>query len=109
MTHKGWHVVKLQHKIVQMTLNWPWPILQQCQIWSQAFVWEKGETVDCSDSIVACDFKVSKWTFKNTNGQGYMLAFVLDASDSVFLISSSPKLLGWLKPNYIWSLYGIGE
>ena len=33
---------------------------------------------------------------------------VLNASDSVFL-SSPLKLLGWMKPNYIWSLCWVGE
>ena len=33
-------------KIIQsMTLGWPWPILRQCQIWSQAFVWEKVKII----------------------------------------------------------------
>ena len=40
--------------------------------------------------------------FFTTKGQGHLLTFDLDASDSVF--SSSPlKLLCWLKLNYMWS------
>ena len=39
-------------------------------------------------------------TFINTKGQGHLLTFVLDASDSVFL-TLSLKLLGILKTNLL--------
>ena len=42
--------------------------------------------------------------FIDTKDQGHLLTFVLDASESVFLSSSPLKLLGCLKPNYMWSL-----
>ena len=43
-----------------MTLGWPLPILWQSQICSHVlkFVWEKGKTMDFSETIVAYDVKV---------------------------------------------------
>ena len=43
----------------------------------------------------------AKWTLVNTKGQGHLLTFVLDASDSVYFNYSLLKLLSWLKPSYI--------
>ena len=43
-----------------MTLGWHWPILWQGQIWSlNAFVGEKGKTMDFSDTIVVYDLKLA--------------------------------------------------
>ena len=38
--------------IQMMTLGWPWPILLP-----YAFVWEKGKTMDISETIVVYDVK----------------------------------------------------
>ena len=52
---KGWWPWKLvccigylsATKFVQMMmLGWLWPILPQCRIWSPAFIWKKGKTMD---------------------------------------------------------------
>ena len=69
------------------------------------FCMEKRVKREFSDSIVAWFMLSTKWTFINTKGQGYLLA----ASNSVYLTFSPIKLLGWVKPNYMWSLHGIGE
>ena len=43
-----------------MMLGWPWRILWQGQIWSlNAFVWEKGRTMDFSETIVVYDLKLA--------------------------------------------------
>ena len=34
--------------------------LRQCQIWKQAFLWEKVKTVDFSETIAVCDLKVGR-------------------------------------------------
>ena len=39
-----------------MNLGWPWPILQQGQIWSLMLLYgEKGKTMDISETIVVYD------------------------------------------------------
>ena len=44
-----------------MTMGWPWPILRQGQIWSlcYVFLWEKGKTMDFSETIVVYDLKLT--------------------------------------------------
>ena len=56
-----------------------------------AFVWEKGKTMDFSETIVVYDIKLvdavnqmSTRSFKNIKGQGYSLTFVEGHSDSTF-------------------------
>ena len=67
-------------KFIQMTtMGWPWPILQQDQIWSLLFLHgKKGKTMDFSETIVVYDIKLvdtvnqmSTWSFKNIKGQGF--------------------------------------
>ena len=67
------------------------------------FCMGKRQTVDSSDSIVAYDIKVDLWNqlnehFKNMvmNGEGHLLTFIPDASDSVFMPQASKKLVGVL-------------
>ena len=91
----------------------PWLILSYFTVWSN-FVWEKRRSgrlfwFYCSLWHQSWFMQSAKGTFINIKGQGHILAFALYASDSVFLTSLSLKLLGWLKLNYIWSLYGIEE
>ena len=50
---------------------------------------------------------MSTWTFMNIKGQGHSLTFIQDHSDSHFQTSYAQKPLGWLKPNFIWSLHGM--
>ena len=43
-----------------MTLGWSWPILRQGQkLVPLAFVWEKGKTMDFSETIVVYDLKLA--------------------------------------------------
>ena len=43
-----------------MILGWPWPILQQGQIWSHMLLYgEKGKTMDFSETIVVYDLKLT--------------------------------------------------
>ena len=43
-----------------MTLGWPWPILQQGQIWSLMFLYgKKGKTMDFLETIVVYDLKLA--------------------------------------------------
>ena len=47
-------------KVVQiMTLGWPWLILRQGQIWSQAFVLEKVKIIYFLETIAALGLKVA--------------------------------------------------
>ena len=55
------HLVLSTTKFVQMmTLGWFWPILWQGQLVPYAFVWEKGKTVDFSETVVVFDVKVGR-------------------------------------------------
>ena len=77
-------------KFVQMmTLGWPWPFLQPCQIWSIMLLYgEKGKTMDFSETIV-CDIKVGRCSQLNEymnlyEYQGHPLTFIQGNSDSTF-------------------------
>ena len=72
-----------------MVLGWPCPILWQGQIWSlDAFVLEKGKTMDFSETIVVYDLKLA------TN----------DRSDKKFLLTSKLCPLGLYTP-CPWAIY----
>ena len=80
-------------KFVQMmTLGWPWPILlKRSNLVPYAFVWEKGNIMDFSETIVSMISKLvepfnymSTWTFMNIKGQGHSLTFFQGHSDSTF-------------------------
>ena len=131
----GWGEWKFVHGIWVTWSRWPWTLLctigysdyQVCSngdpwltmtyftatsdLATYAFVWENGKTVDLCEAVVAYDIQSwymlsPKWIFITTKGQGHLLTFVLDVSDSVFL-SPPLKLLDWLKPNYMWSHSGM--
>ena len=78
---------------------------QNCRfIWSYCSLWHS--------KLIYAFTKLNFYNYQRSRsftdlGQGHLLTFVLDASYSVFL--SSQKLLGWLKPNYMWSPFGMGE
>ena len=71
-------------KFVQiMTLDWHWSILWQGQIWSfMLFLWEKGKTIDFSETIGVYDLKLA----------------TDDRSDKKFLLTSKFCLLGAVCP-----------
>ena len=91
-----------------------WPLVD-VDLFYGKIVLGKGKTVDLCEAIEAYNIQSwytytqsPKWTFITAKGQGYLLTFVLDASDSVFL-SSSLNLQGCLKPDHMWSPCGTGE
>ena len=97
-----------------MTLGWHGPILWQGQIWSPMLC--KGKRLNngffrnyCSLWCQSWSMQSSKWTFMNIKGQGHSLTVVQGNSNSTFQASFSSKLLGWLKPNFMWSLHGMGN
>ena len=62
-----------------------------------SFVWEKGKTKDFSETIVVYGIKVGRCSwYKVTQIQHFQISF-------------PEKRLGRLKPNFIWSLHGMGE
>ena len=66
-----------------MTLGWPWPILQQGQIWSCMLLYgEKGKKMDFLETIVVCDLKLA----------------TDDRSDKKFLLTSKLCPLGAICP-----------
>ena len=66
-----------------MTLGWPWPILQQGQIWSLMLLYgEKGKTMDFSETVVGYDLKLA----------------TEDQSDKKFLLTSKLGPLGAVCP-----------
>ena len=71
-------------KFVQMmTLGWPWPILQQDQIWSLMLLYgKKDKTMHFSETIVVYDLKVA----------------TDDRSDKKFLLTSKRCLWGLYAP-----------
>ena len=67
---KGWWPLNLVCRIgcssttkylQMMTLSWPWTFLQQSQnLVPYAFIWEKGKTMDFSETIAVYDVKVGR-------------------------------------------------
>ena len=120
-------------KFVQMmTLGWPWPILQQGQIWPLCFCMGKsvrrsfnGRNLQqmirvwgiFSDTIVVYDIKVGRYIQLNEYNVHEPLwiskvNFIHWPSFRVtqiqhFQTSFAQKPLGRLKPNFIWSLHGM--
>ena len=93
-------VLKYYQAVQLMILCWPWLILRQCQIWFLMLLnGKKCKTIYFSETIVAIwivKVKVIRWAWsKVTQIQNFILF--------------SYKLLGWLKPNFMWSLYWTGE
>ena len=43
-----------------MTLGWPWPFLRKTNLVPCAFIWEKGKTMDFSETDVVYDVKVGR-------------------------------------------------
>ena len=85
-------------KFVQM-MWWPWINLDlfygaRSNFVPYAFVWEKGKTMDISETIVVCDVKVGR--SKVTQIQHFQTSFPV-------------KPLGRLKTNFMLSLSVIGE
>ena len=80
-----------------------------------AFVWEKGKTMDFSETIVVYDIKVGRFSLLNEYVNHYVLwiskvKVIHWTSSKVtqiqhFQSSFAQKLLGRLKPNFIWSLH----
>ena len=73
-----------------MSLGWPWPILQQGQIWSLILLYgKKGKTMDFSETVVVYDLKLA----------------TDDRSDKKFLLTSKlcPQgLCTWFKSWKKW-------
>ena len=59
----------MHHRVLEfvqmMTLCWPWPILRQDQFGPNAFAWEKGKTMDFSETIVVYDLKLATYDRSN--------------------------------------------
>ena len=81
-----------------------------------AFVWEKGKTMDISETIVVYDVKVGRCIQLNE----YMNLYEYQRSRTFIDLGPRSlrfnifkllflKSLGRLKPNFKWSLHGIGE
>ena len=94
-------------KFVQMmTLGWPWPILQQGQIWSlmllygkrvKQWIFQKQLLTKWHEPIWISKIKIIHWPWsKVTQIQHLQTSFPL-------------KPLGRLKPNFMWSLHWMGE
>ena len=62
-----------------MTLDWPWPILRQGQIWSPIPVLEKVKTMYFSETIVVYDIKVGRCSQLNE----YMKLYECQRSSSL--------------------------
>ena len=67
-------------KVVQMmTLDWPWPILWQGQIWSLVLLYgEKDNMMNFSETIVVYDIKVGRFIQLNEymNNHEYQRSFI---------------------------------
>ena len=68
------------------------------------------------ETIVGFDIKVGRCSQLNVymnmyeyQSQGHSLTFVEDHSVSTFSNSFSLEPLGELKPNFVWSLLGMGK
>ena len=83
-----------------------------------AFVWEKGKTMDFSETIVVYDIIVGRCSKVNE----YMNLYEYQRSRSFIdlgprslrfnsfkLLFLSNRYWSQLKPNFMWSLHGIGE
>ena len=104
-------------KFVQMMiLGWSWCVYYTARstLLPNAFVWENAlKILDFIETIEVYDLKVSihswlfKWDYLSTRGQDPCLTFVQGYSDLYFQTFSAAKLLGLLKPNYMYSFYGV--
>ena len=105
-------------KFVQMlTLGWPWPILQQGQIWSHTFLFgKKVKTMEFSETIVVYDINVGRCSKLNEDMNLYEYQRSRSFIDlprslrvNIFKLLFLRKVQGWLKPNFMWSHHGMGK
>ena len=99
-------------KFVQIMIrSWPWPILQQGQIWSLLFLNGK----DLQEIIEASEVKVGTYSqinvymtiYDNRWSRSFIDLCPRSLRFNIFKLLFLKKSLGCLKPNFIWSLHGM--
>ena len=71
--------------IQMMTLSWPWPILQpRSNLVPYAFVWNKGKTMDFSETVVVYDLKLAT---DDRNDKKFLLTSKLCPLGAVFPVA----------------------
>ena len=100
-----------------MIIGWPWPILRQGQIWSPMLLYgKKFKQWNSLETIVVCDIKVGRWSQLSEYMKLYeyqrsrsFIDLGPSLSDLLFSNFISSITASQLKPNFMWSLFGIGE
>ena len=90
-----------------MTLEWPWPILRQGQIWLLRLFYRKKWKLDFSEHLQPATWnQLKKWTNVSIEGQGHFLTLAQGHLHTKLKICFSQKPLGQSKPNFICKLSG---
>ena len=97
-----------------MTLEWPWPILRQGQIWLlRLFYGKKWKQLifqkllqPVTWKLVGADILMNLWRWVSIEGQGDFLTLAQGRVHTKIQTGFSQKLLCRSKPNFLWKLSG---
>ena len=91
-----------------MTLEWPWPILRQGQIWYFRLFYRKKWKLLIFQNICSLwpETNWKNWTYVSIEGQGLFLTLAQGHLHTKFKTCFSQKALGQSKPNFLCKLSG---
>ena len=97
-----------------MTLEWPWPILRQGQIWSLMLFYGKKWNQwifqkllqPVTWKVVGADIQLNIWRYLSIEGQGHFLTSAQGRVHTKIQTGFSQKLLKRSEPNFVWKLSG---
>ena len=95
-----------------MTLEWPWPILRQGQIWKLKFFYRKKRKQwifqkllqPVTWKLVGAYIWLNIWRYVSIEGQGHFLILAQGRVHTKIQTGFSQKLLCWSEPNFVWKL-----